>query len=199
MALNDDAVLTAARGHIFTAPEGTDPPAPADISAFDPVAGFDGWNDIGHTSRGTLPEFGFDGGDTETRGTWQNQALKTVVTDPAVDYVTFVVHQFDDEGLGLYYGVANGSTTPGVFRVKSGSTKPVRRALLIVVVDGDTKIGFYAPKCDIRRDDAISLAVDEFGGMPLRATFLTYVHTTDGEITFDWISEDTGINPAPAG
>src|SRR5690606_16689093 len=51
----------------------------------------------------SLPEFGFDGGDTEPRGTWQAEALKTIVTDPAVDYVTFTAHQFDDQVFEFYY------------------------------------------------------------------------------------------------
>ncbi|WP_179956703.1 phage tail protein [Amycolatopsis anabasis] len=154
-----------------------------------------GWKNIGHTSAEDLPEFGFEGGDTETKGTWQSRVLKTVTTEAASDYVTFKVHQFDEENLGLYYGTANGSSTVGVFRVKKPSTSAVRRALLIVIVDGDVTLGFYAPKTDIKRDDAIELATDDFGAMPLRSTFLQYIHPSEGEIYFDWISEDTGVNP----
>jgi hypothetical protein len=36
------------------------------------------WRSIGHTSRGDLPELGYDGGDTEVRGTWQNESLREV-------------------------------------------------------------------------------------------------------------------------
>lgn len=191
MALNDNAVLTAAKGYIFTAPEGTAAPTPAEVSSFNPVNGFSGWDNIGHTSRDELPEFGFDGGDTETRGTWQNEALKTVVTEAAVDYVTFQLHQFDEEGLRLYYGTPNSSTVDGQFTVASSPGGATRRALLIVIVDGETKIAFYAPKTDIRRDDAMALSVDEFAALPLRATFLG----GDPNGLFSWISEDTGVNP----
>jgi hypothetical protein len=150
------------------------------------------WVNLGHTSRDELPEFGFDGGDTETRGTWQNEALKQVITDPAVDFVTFNVHQFTEECLSLYYGVPNNSATVGVFSVAGASTAVTERALLIVIVDGSTKLGFYAGKTGIKREDAISIAVDEFAALPLRATFLK-AGTSD---LFSWISTDIAVNPA---
>lgn len=193
MALNDNAVFTAAKGYIYTAPVGTVAPASTDIGTFDPAAGLAvDWTNIGHTSREDLPEFGYDGGDTETRGSWQSEALASVVTEPAVDYVTFNLHQFDEEALALYYGVPNVSTVEGEFSVAGSATSTTDRALCIVIVDGDKTIAFYARKAGIRREDAIEMAVDEFATLPLRATFLK-----DGtNPLFSWISDDTGINPA---
>ena len=193
MAMNEDAVLTAATGYIYTAPVGTAAPTPADITAFDPAVGFTGWENIGHTSRDELPEFGFDGGDSEVKGTWQNASLREVVTEVASDYVVFNVHQFDDNALGLYYGADNASTTPGVFGVANAPTGTVNRALLIVIVDGDVNLGFHAERVSIKRDDSIELASDEFAYMPLRATF---VKNTGAALLFSWISEDTGIGAA---
>ncbi|MBM7771979.1 hypothetical protein JOD54_002183 [Actinokineospora baliensis] len=193
MALNDDAVFTAAKGYILTAPVGTAAPTPTAIDSFNPNTGLSPWISIGHTSREDLPEFGFDGGETEVRGTWQNEALKSVTTEAAVDFVTFSLHQFDEEALSLYYGVTNSSSTTGEFSVAAASTSATERALLIVIVDGPTSIGFYARKAAIRREDAIELATDEFARLPLRATFLK-----DGaNPLFSWISLDTDVNPAP--
>lgn len=143
------------------------------------------WKNIGHTSRDDLPEFGFDGGDTEVKGTWQNESLREVVTDPVADYLTLMLHQFDTESFELYYG-ANASTTPGVFGVANGSPAPIEKALLIIIVDGDSKIGFYSPKASLRRDDSISLSADEFASLPVRATFLKHLSTSK----FDWIAQD---------
>lgn len=191
MAINDDAVITASKGYIFTAPMATVAPTPTEIDTFDPATGLVDWESLGNTSRDELPEFGFDGGDTEVRGTWQNEALKSIVTEAAVDYVTFTLNQFDDQAFDLYYGVTNPSTVLGEYTVTSASTSAPEYALLIIVVDGDTSIGFYARRAAIRREDAISLATDEFGGLPLRATFLK-----DGaNELFRWLSLDTGINP----
>lgn len=294
MALNDDALFTAAKGYIYVAPVGTAAPAPSVVDSFDPdttgsegqtlaITGtptggtftitFDGdtttaiaynataadvsaalealdsigagnvectggplpgasvvvtfkgalasadvalmtttdsltggttpasaitttgapwaWSMLGHTSRDDLPEFGFDGGDTETRGTWQNSAVKQVITNPTVDSVTFKLHQFDEQGLALYYGSSNASSTVGEFAVADAATSGTEKAILIVIVDGDAKIAFHAQRSSIQRDDSVSIAVDEFAALPLKATFLK-----NGTANlFSWISLDVPVNP----
>lgn len=147
-----------------------------------------GWNSIGHTSRGTLPEFGNDGGDTEVKGSWQNESLREVETETLVEYVSMVAHQFDEDTMTLYYG-KNAANDPGVFGVASGSRVPVERAFLIVIVDGDVAIANHAHKVSIRRDEAMTFATDEFTEIPLRATFLKF----GNKRLFDWISGDTGL------
>lgn len=183
MALVDDAVLTAAKGYIFTAEQDTPAPTPQEVFDFVDGTSLTGWDNLGHTARDELPEFGFDGGDTEPRGTWQNEALKTVTTDPAVDYVTFTAHQMDPETLALFYGQANSSSDENVYSVASSPGASTRKALLIVIVDGDTKVAFYAPRTDIRREEAATMAVDEFATLPMRSTFLG-----GGEVLFSWIT-----------
>lgn len=213
MAQNDNAVVTAAVGYVFIAEPGTARPTPAELAALDLDALVDGkaatttvdagdgsgttktvkaggslpaaWTNIGHTSRGDLPEFGFDGGDTEVRGTWQNESLREVETKPIGDFLKMALHQFDTETFELYYG-KNASKDAGVFGVAGGNSKSVEKALLIVIVDGDVRIGFYSPKASVRRDDSISLKTDEFAALPVRATFLK-----DGtKNKFEWINED---------
>lgn len=158
---------------------------PATVTvASDVATAPNGWTSIGHTSRNDLPEFGFDGGDTEVRGTWQNESLREVVTEPIADYLTLFLAEFDTESFELYYG-RNASKTPGVFGVSGGTQVPVETALFIIIVDGDTKIGFYAPKASVRRDDSVQLAVDEFATLPVRATFLKYGSANK----FEWVSE----------
>jgi hypothetical protein len=149
------------------------------------VSAPNGWTSLGHTSREDLPEFGFDGGDTEVRGTWQNESLREVVTEPIADYLTIMLAQFDIPSFELYYG-KNASKTPGVFGVSGGTAVPLEKALFIIIQDGETKIGFYAPKASIRRDDSVQLSVDEFAMLPVRATFLKYGSANK----FEWINED---------
>jgi hypothetical protein len=144
-----------------------------------------GWSTVGHTARDDLPEFGFDGGDTEVRGTWQNENLREVVTQPISDFLTIYLQQWDMNSLTLYYG-QDAAKQSGVFGVKGGTPAPVERALFIIIVDGETKIGFYSPKASIKRDDSISLATDEFASLPVRATFLKYGSSN----VFEWINED---------
>lgn len=151
-----------------------------------------GWEMVGHTAEDELPEWGFDGGDTETRGTWQKKVLKEVVTETAADYVTFRLVQFDDLAFALYYGVPNGGA-PGVaeFTVKGTVGGTTEKGLLVVIVDGPEKVGFYSGKSSVRREDAISLATDEFGVLPLRATFL---EDANGDY-FSWIGGAIVGNP----
>ena len=148
------------------------------------AAGGTGWSSVGHTSRGDLPEFGFEGGDTEVKGTWQNESLREIVTDPVADYLTLMLHQFDTPSFELYYGV-DASPTAGVFGVANGNVAPIEKALLVIIVDGGSRVAFYAPKASLRRDDAISLAADEFSQLPVRATFLKHTNSPK----FEWVAE----------
>jgi hypothetical protein len=193
MATNDSAVLTAGAGWVFLADANTvspgddlvDPPAGPFVPSALPAA----WVPVGHTSRDDLPEFGSDGGDTEVRGSWQNASLRQVITETAVDYVTINLLQFDNDTLELYYGVENPLTNgERRFRVATTPTGTVEKALLIVIVDGNVSVGLYAPRVSFTRDDAISLAVDDFGTLPVRATFLQGTDGPAGDsLLFDWI------------
>lgn len=188
MALNDDAVLTAAVGYVYTAPVGTAAPAAADLGTLDleDTSGWTaaGWDSIGHTSRNDLPEFGVEGGEPEVRGTWQKKKLREITPEDPVDYLTVYLQQFDEDALALYYG-PNVSTTQGVFGVKGGNVTN-EKALLVIIEDGDLRIGFHASKASVRRDDSIQLATDEFASLPVRATFLNH----EDEPLFSWINED---------
>jgi hypothetical protein len=156
--------------------------AAADAKTTLPVA----WVNVGHTSRDDLPEWGLDGGDLEAKGTWQNESLREVETKSTVDYLTFKLHQFDSGAFELYYGKDALPTTTGVFGVAGGTTVPVEKALFILIVDGDNKIGFHAHKASFRRDDSVEMATDEFAALPIRATLLR--HNT--EVKFSWINKD---------
>lgn len=188
MALNDAALFTAAKGFVYIHdPDTAVKPTPSQISAHTEETGLGaGWIDLGHTSRDDLPEFGFEGGDTETRGTWRAAAVREVITEQAVDFVVIRLQQLDDANLELYYGVPNNSSTEGEFEVLDSASSTIERALCIVMEDGDARIAFYAPKASIRRDDSITLGVDEFAVLPVRATFLK----PQGGAMFAWINED---------
>lgn len=192
MALNDQAVITPAVGYLFTNTVGTTSPTSTEITSLD-LDTFDSlttasWSQVGHTSRDDLPEFGFEGGDKEIKGTWQQKRLREIATgDPVADSVTIILEQFDLTSLELYYG-ANAADTvaePGVFGV-SGDFVPVEKSLFILIVDGDVRVGFYAPKASISRDDSIALPVDGFAGLPVKASFLNYKNKR----LYDWISDD---------
>ncbi|QGJ88775.1 major tail protein [Mycobacterium phage Yecey3] len=189
MAENDDAVLTAAVGYVYVAEPGTDAPSPALLKTLDPTkpstwTGATGWNSVGHTSRGTLPEFGFEGGDSEVKGSWQKKKLREITSEDPVDYLTVVLHQFDQDALSLYYG-DNESDEEGVFGV-SGNAGTNEKAVLVIIVDGDFRIGHHAHKSGVKRDDAIELPIDDLAALPVRFTYLNH----EDELLFTWINED---------
>ena len=187
MALNDDAALVAGVGYVFIGEPGATPPTAAELDAvpnFETWTGTGGeWEQVGHTSRDDMPEFGFDGGDKEIKGTWQKKRLREIANgDPVADSLTFKLEQFDISSLELYYGV-NASAVDGEFGV-DGSFNPVEKALLVVIVDGTARIAFYAAKASISRDDSIDMPVDDFTGLPVKATFLDM----PGQLLYKWIS-----------
>lgn len=140
-----------------------------------------GWEPIGHTNNDDLPEFGYDGGDSETRGSWQKKVLKTITTETPVDYVTIKALQFDMDTLEYYYG-KNASKVANVFGVDSANASDVEKAVLIVLKDGIFSIAFSAAKAGLRRDESISLESDDFATLPLKATFVKH----PGRHLFEW-------------
>lgn len=140
-----------------------------------------GWEPIGHTNNDDLPEFGYDGGDSETRGSWQKKVLKTITTETPVDFVTIKALQFDMDTLEYYYG-KNASKVANVFGVDSANASDVEKAVLIVLKDGIFSIAFSAAKAGLRRDESISLESDDFATLPLKATFVKH----PGRHLFEW-------------
>lgn len=158
---------------------GTTPAASATITT-----AANGYKNLGHTSRDDMPEFGFDGGDTTVKGSWQKKRLREIATgDPLADHVVLTLEQWDRDSLELYYGT-DAASTPGVFGV-NGSFNPIEASLLLVIVDGSAHVGFHAPKASIKRDDSINLPVDDFASLPVKATFLDM----PGRRLYDWINE----------
>ena len=195
MAENDNAVLTAAVGYVYVGPVGTAAPTPAALKTInlDSTSGWGSgltvWSPVGHTSRGNLPEFGFDGGKEEVRGSWQKKKLREVVSEEPVDYLTVNLLQFDEDALSLYYG-DNASSTTGVFAY-SGSSGTNEKAGLVIIEDGTLRVGFHFSKASVKRDDKIELPIDDLASLPVKFTFLN--HSTNP--LFSWINEDL-FNPA---
>lgn len=199
MAQNEDEVILAATGYILTAERGTVAPEERDIRRIPDVIPEE-WADIGHTSREDLPSWGVDGGEPEVKGTWQNQALRSVVTEAPTESLSMVVHQVNREILAYYTGRGTGENAEGqrdenVYHASARFGQNLERALLIVIVDGDRWCAFYAPRVSFSRDDDIELDSEEFMTFPLKATFLQ----ESGMPFYDWISPQLDAEPLPDG
>jgi hypothetical protein len=144
-----------------------------------------GWSQIGHTSRDKMPEFAYKGGEYNLKGTWQRKRLRLVQDkDIPADTVSLQLEQWDRSAMELYFG-ADAADEDGVFGV-DGNFVPLEQALLMLIVDGETTIGFYSPKAAITRDEKIDLPLDDFVALPIKATFLNL----GTRRLYDWISED---------
>lgn len=190
MAQTDSAVLRPGTGHVLVrAVGGPTKPLYSALQTFatDTSVGLIGWTDIGHTSLDDLPTFGQDGGDTEVKGSWQNQSLREIITAAAVDYITIKPLQVDNATLAMYYsGGTFGSANTFDLPDSAGSTE---KALLIVFLDGTNPVGFHAERTSVRRDDAIEMANDAFSTFPLRFTLLK----ATGLPKASWIAPTVGL------
>jgi hypothetical protein len=155
-------------------------------AAFTVKTAVNGWSQIGHTSRDKMPEFAYKGGEYNLKGTWQRKRLRLVQDkDIPADTVSIQLEQWDREAMELYFGADAAAGVDGVFGV-DGNFVPLEEALLMLIVDGPTTIGFYSPKAAITRDEKIDLPLDDFVALPIKATFLNL----GTRRLYDWISEE---------
>ncbi|MHB6907118.1 phage tail tube protein [Streptomyces sp. DB-54] len=167
MPLIDEAAIVPGTGYIFLA----DPDTPRPTNITDPRDPGPAWNNIGHTSRDDLPEFGRDGDDPETLGTWQNAKLRQ--TSPDVTYsVTFQSVQATADTYRLYFGAGPEAVQPdGSLRIPARPAPQVG-ALLFIIVDGQRMVPLWFPRASLLGSDAVSMDVAQFWSFPITATFL---------------------------
>lgn len=188
MAVNNAAYIVPTRGFVYLAPVGTAAPLVADLAA--PATPFEILGHVGTADGDGLPVFTSDGGDVTTLGSWNQAAVRTT-TEPLTQSVEFSASQIDAESLRLYTS-SDGGTATGRFDVLGSEVNQgVQTALLIVIQDGSTYIGWYAPKVEIRRGDDIEFDPEGPILLPLSATLLDVDATTPRE---SWIA--SYLNPA---
>lgn len=124
------------------------------------------WDSLGHTDLEEDVETDEEGGDSETRGSRQNPALREKV-EPVTQYLTIRSIQVDTATLGYYFG--SGTASAGVYET-DGTFPATERAALLLFVDGDTRSGVHYPKASIRRAGAPAMAGDGFRRLPIRIT-----------------------------
>lgn len=169
MALNSNSLLLPTHGRVLVGPVGTAQPTQAQIEAFITAGtAISGFSVIGYTSSETLPSFEQDGGDTTAYSTWEADSVKTA-TEAITDTVVVNVSTIDGVTLPLYYG--GGTVTDGVFNLPDSPTAQ-SRALLIIFVDPDVTVGFYAYKAQAIRSDALSMGTDQLAELPIGFTLV---------------------------
>ena len=189
MALTDSAVLVPGVGHIFTMDFDTGDTWTATELATYASAGTvpTDWLELGHTDLDSILTFAQDGGDTTTKGSWQNPSLRTVITTAAVDSFTVNAEQvLDNDVLTLFYG--GGSAAVADRFAGPDAPAAIERSVMLVMLDGTTPLGFSVQRASILRADAPSLAADDFIKLPLKFTILK----ASGKPRFEWINTALG-------
>lgn len=189
MALTDNAVVIPGKGHFLTAATTATKPTLAQIVAFanNTTTTPTGFDHLGHSDIDEVLSFGQEGGETETKGSWQNPSLREATTSVPVDYLVAKSLQVRDNAiLTLYYGGGNASVV-NEFSLPDTSV-PVEKSLLLVMVDAVGPLGLYIKRASIRREDAIEVASDDFVKLPLRFTFLQ----ASGSPKATWIGQGLG-------
>lgn len=192
MPLDNTDVVVPGTGYVYLgiADNGVGTKTPKPSGSFDPLAPGTGWASIGHTSLENGIEFGRDGDDPETLGSWQNPKLRT--TNPDVTYTLGLnALQASKETYELYFGAGPGSTVGGVFKIPAKPTAQ-QKALLIVIVDGTQMLPLYFPNVSLLGSDAIALDPAALMEFPIKGTILAGSDGSLGDI-------DAFVTPGPAG
>ncbi|QPB09771.1 major tail protein [Streptomyces phage Shady] len=187
MALDNDAVVVPGTGYVYL---GTANTTAKPTGSFDPLAPGTGWASIGHTSLENGIEFGRDGDDPETLGSWQNPKLRT--TNPDVTYtISLAALQASKETYELYFGAGPGATVGGVFKIPA-KPNAQSKALLIVIVDGEQMLPLYFPNVSLLGSDAIAMDPAALLEFPIKGTILAGTDGSLGDI-------DAFVAPGPVG
>lgn len=187
MPVNNDAYIVPTRGYVYLAPVDTPTPALADLAA--PASPFEILGHVGTADGDGLPAFPSDGGDVTTLGSWNQSAVRTT-SEPLTETVEFSISQLDEQSLRLYTGADGGAALNrfDVFGHEVGTG--TETALLIVIRDGSTYVGWYAPKVEVRRGDDIELDPEGPLLLPVSCTLLDVDEATP---RYSWIAAH--LNP----
>ncbi|MFJ8394391.1 hypothetical protein [Streptomyces sp. NPDC094144] len=184
MALDNTEVVVPGTGYVYIgiADNGSGTPTAKPSGTFDPLAPGTGWESIGHTSLENGIEFGRDGDDPETLGSWQNPKLRT--TNPDVTYTLGLnALQASAETYRLYFGANEGAmdAETGTFKIPAKPTAQ-SRALLIVIVDGTQMLPLYFPNVSLLGSDAIAMDPAALLEFPIKGTILSGSDGSLGDI-----------------
>lgn len=191
MALTDAAVLTPGVGHIFTkafSSSGFTWTA-TELATYASAGTIPAtWNELGHTDLDSVLVFNQEGGDTETKGSWQTPSLKTVITTATVDSFTVNAEQvLDNDILTLFHGGGDASVADRFAWPDSPAAQ--ERSVMLVLLDGTTPLGLSVKKASILRADSPQVDAADFLKLPLKFTILQ----ASGEPRAEWINASLGV------
>lgn len=173
MGFNPSATIIPGKGTVLVGDPDTPAPAdyltlnPADVAAF--AAAAPGWDVLGHTSRENTVGMTKEGGEASTSGSWWEEALDSSYS-PTSWGITVNSLQVDALTLGLAFGGGTLDSVKGSYAVKD--IRPTAKSLFVLVVGGNSRMGFYIPNTTVSIGDAPEFPIDAYFEISLSAAIL---------------------------
>lgn len=176
----DDAVFIPGRGAVLIAPVGTEPPTADELQQWMSAGATGELGDfvpLGYTSLDELPGFDSDTEGGETKGSWENPALRTTQVK-TTDSVNVTPIQWSETPLTHRFGPGVLDTGKGHFHTPAVYTS-TEVAVLIVVIDGNQGFGILGWKGSSAPGDGIEFDAENFVGLPIKYTLLSQLVQPD--------------------
>ncbi|RAV34256.1 hypothetical protein [Corynebacterium heidelbergense] len=187
-AYKDDAVLIPGRGAVLIAPVGTEPPTADAINTWvadGAVGQLGAYSPLGYTSEDDLPKFNTDTDGGETKGAWENSALRMTKTK-ITDSISVIPIQWTEEPLTHRFGPGRVVGADGRFEMPQVySSTDV--AMLVLLIEGDGAVGIHYYKTSTSPDDSIELDPEKFAGMPVKYTVMSITGKPKGNVIAQWL------------
>lgn len=163
-------VIIPGRGAIFTAAVGATPP---DYHILDPYNTPDAWDSIGHTSVENNVSLSKDGGEATQFDSWWEAAI-AIQRSPLNWSLTVGALELRQSNLDLAFsGELETTSATGSYIVPS-DIKAVDRAVFVLAVQGDKRMGLYLPAVSITLGDAPSFDREALFELPLAGSILSH-------------------------
>lgn len=163
-------VIIPGRGAIFTAEPGTTPP---DYHVITPYAPGTGWSSLGHTSVENNVSLSKDGGEATFYDSWWEAAI-AVTKSPTNWSVTVGALELSKDNFDLAFsGELETKSITGGYLVPS-DIKAVSKAMFVLAVQGEKRMGLYLPSVSISLGDAPAFDREALFELPLAASILSY-------------------------
>lgn len=173
MGLNADATIIPGKGTVLVAGPHAVPPTWATLNPDDPST-YVGWDCLGHTSRDNAVALSKSGGDSNVKGSWW---VENLVDQRSGVVTSFTVNSLQMDYLTFSLAFPNGTVTADGGFVGSSDSGTVEKAVIVFMIAGAKRAGWYNPRVSLAAGDAPSIAVDAFFEIQLSGSVLASAET----------------------
>lgn len=174
MAYDDNAVFIPGKGAVLVGKVGAARPTWDALETWvkaGAVGDLGDFHPLGYTSIEDLPSFDSDTEGGDVKGAWENGSLRTTRTT-VTESVTVQPIQWTPEPIQHRFGPGTVVAADGAYEVPAVYTS-TNVALLLVVIDGTSPLGFHIGKTATSPDDSLDFDSENFLALPIKYTILS--------------------------